>query len=86
MNTSIETNIMRKLHDEANKSCVNYKHAATITKNSKRSIYTGHNTKRTRYRINNNPILNCSFHAEMSVLHRLLKSILKPRKKKYCLL
>lgn len=83
--TKSNTTFLQNLQTEAKKSPVRAQHAATITK-GRRPIVTEHNSKRTSYRLHHKKILNCSMHAEMAALHRLLNCSLKARKKKLCVL
>lgn len=80
------TNVMSRLHNETQKSHHIQQHAAIITKNSRRPVQVMHNTNRSKYNLSRQSVINCSLHAEMAVLSKLLRSTLKPRKKKYCVL
>lgn len=78
--------VMNKLHITAQKSPVKNQHAATITRNMKKTVFVKTNIPRTKYTIMNTPVVNCSMHAEVAVLKQLLSCVLKPRKRRYCVL
>lgn len=80
------SSVMNRLHEETRKSDHIHQHAAIITKNSKKPVCVQHNTKRTKFHVSSTPIINCSMHAEIAALRKLLKRVLKPRKQKYCVL
>lgn len=80
------TNVMNRLHQETHKSNHIHQHAAIITKNSKKPVCVQHNTNRTKFHVQGTSIINCSMHAEIAALRKLLKRVLKPRKKTYCVL
>ena len=81
-----KTNVLTRLHNETQKSNHIQQHAAIITKNTKRPVFITHNTERSKYTLSGHGIINCSMHAEMAVLGKLLRCSLKRRKKKYCVL
>ena len=78
--------ISTKLHNETKKSGLLHQHAAIITKNSKRPVASKHNTSRSKYFLNNDAVLTCSMHAEIGVLHHVLKRVLKASNKRSCVL
>lgn len=83
--TNTNNTFLQNLQTEAKKSPVRAQHAATITKGRK-PIFTEHNSKRTSYHLHHKKVLNCSMHAEMAALQRLLRCSLKARKKGWCVL
>jgi hypothetical protein len=78
--------VMNKLYAETLKSNHFQKHAAVITKNSKKVVSISHNSSRSKFHISSQSVLNCSMHAELGALKKLIKCKLKPRKGGYCVL
>ena len=63
----------------ASKGEMNIKHAAGLIKNGKLIDY-GSNSHRTNYKINGKKFLQCSLHAEISVIRRLIYNLEKNNK------
>ena len=78
--------ISNKLHDDTQKSAQIQKHAAIITKNSKRPVASRNNTNRSTYYLTDKSVLTCSMHAEIAVLRVILKRVLKSSNKRPCVL
>ena len=63
----------------ASKSEMNIKHAAGLIKNGKLIDYST-NSHRTKYKINGKKFLQCSLHAEIGVIRRLIYNLEKNNK------
>ena len=73
--TNKNARIFNQASDEANKSTLNYKHGAIITKNGKK-ICGGHNHSRSY----SNGSVYCSFHAEIHVSKKMISMCLRGKK------
>ena len=71
--------ILSKLNIVASKGEMNIKHAAGLIKNGKLIDY-GYNSNRTNYKINGKKFLQCSLHAEIGVIRRLIYNLKKNNK------
>ena len=67
---------------EAYKSDCNAKHGALITRGSK-ILVRGCNTSRCKYL---RSIMDCCKHAEMNVATQFINSVVRPNRRKYCVL
>ena len=82
----MKSTIMNALIDCARTSTQNIKHAALATKNGK-IVVVRPNSTRSSFTIGDQRHINCSLHAEMSVLAALLRPLfLRRRHKKQCFL